>query len=124
MAKIPSYLEWPSVHLRSILSRSLDLALLTDASGTLGYGIYYSGHWIADTWPPPLQGRSIQWKERYLIALACFLWGHSLLGKKILFLCDNQAVFDIWAFGTSRDPDIMHLVCSIFSVVLLTISQS
>jgi len=52
-------------------SRSPDLALFTDASRTLGYGIYYSGHWIADTWPPPLQGCSIQWKELYLIALAC-----------------------------------------------------
>ena len=95
-------------------SRSPDLALFTDASGTLGYGIYYSGHWIADTWPPPLQGRSIQWKELYPIALACLLWGHSWSGKKILFHCDNQAVVDIWASGTSRDPDIMHLVRSIF----------
>ena len=95
-------------------SRSPDLALFTDASGTLGYGIYYSGHWIADTWPPPLQGRSIQWKELYPIALACLLWGHSWSGKNILFHCDNQAVVDIWASGTSRDPDIMHLVRSIF----------
>ena len=95
-------------------SRSPDLALFTDASGTLGYGIYYSGHWIADTWPPPLQGRSIQWKELYPIALACLLWGHSWSQKKILFHCDNQAVVDIWVSGTSRDPDIMHLVRSIF----------
>ena len=95
-------------------SRSPDLALFTDASGTLGYGIYYSGHWIADTWPPPLQGRSIQWKELYPIALACLLLGHSWSGKKILFHCNNQAVVDIWASGTSRDPDIMHLVRSIF----------
>ena len=95
-------------------SRSPDLALFTDASGTLGYGIYYSGHWIAETWPPALQGRSIQWKELYPIALACLLWGHTWPGKKILFHCDNQAVVDIWASGTSRDPNIMHLVRSIF----------
>jgi len=95
-------------------SRSPDLALFTDASGTLGYCIYYSGHWIADTWPPPLQGRSIQWKELYPIALACLLWGHSWSGKKILFHSNNEAVVDIWASGTSQDPDIIHLAHSIF----------
>ena len=35
-------------------------------------------------------------------------------GKKLLFHCDNQAVVDIWASGTSRDPLIMQLVHSTF----------
>ena len=95
-------------------SRSPDLALFTDVSGTLGYGAYYSGHWIAEPWPAILHDRSIQWKELYPIALACLLWGHLWSGKKILFHCDNQPVVDIWASGTSRYPNIMHLVRSIF----------
>ena len=95
-------------------SRSPDLTLFTDASGTLGYSIFYAGHWIADTWPPPLQGRSIRWKELHPIAFACLFRGHSWSGKKILFHCDNQAVVDIWASGTYQDPDIMHLFHSIF----------
>ena len=95
-------------------TRSPDMELFTDASGSLGYGIFYMGHWIANPWPPVLQNRSIQWKELYHIALACLLWGHQWTGKKLLFHCDNQAVVDIWASGSSRDPLIMHLVRSIF----------
>ena len=95
-------------------TKSVDLELFTDASGALGYGIYYMGHWIANSWPPILQDRSIQWKELYPIAVACLLWGHQWSGKKLLFHCDNQSVVDIWASGTSRDPLIMHLVRSIF----------
>ena len=95
-------------------TRSPDMELFTDASGSLGYGIFYMGHWIANPWPPLLQNRSIQWKGLYPIALACLLWGHQWTGKKLLFHCDNQAVVDIWASGSSRDPLIMHLVRSIF----------
>ena len=72
------------------------------------------GHWISEPWPPQLQDRSIQWKELYPIAIACLLWGQQWSGKKLLFHCDNQAVVDIWASGTSRDPLILHLVHSIF----------
>ena len=54
-------------------SRSTDLALFTDASGSLGYGIFYDGHWIADSWPAILKDRSIQWQELYPIALSCLL---------------------------------------------------
>ena len=94
--------------------RSPDMELFTDASGSLGYGIFNTGHWIANPWPPVLQNRSIQWKELYPIALVCLLWGHQWTGKKLLFHCDNQVVVDIWASGSSRDPLTMHLVDSIF----------
>ena len=92
-------------------TKSPDLELFTDASGSLGYGIFYMCHWLADPWPLELRNRSIQWQELYPIALACLLWGHQWLGKKLLFHCNNQAVVDIWAPVTSRDPLTMHL-CS------------
>ena len=95
-------------------TKSPDLELFTDASGSLGFGIFYMGHWISKPWPPQLQDRSIQWKELYPIAIACLIWGQQWSGKKLLFHCDNQTVVDIWASGTSRDPLIMHLVHSIF----------
>ena len=95
-------------------TKSPDLELFTDTSGSLGYSIFYTGHWISEPWPPQLQDSSIQWKELYPIAIACLLWGQQWSGKKLLFHCDNQAVVDIWASGTSRDPLIMHLVRSIF----------
>ena len=59
------------------------MELFTDASGRLGYGIFNTGHWIANPWPPVLQNRSIQWKELYPIALVCLLWGYQWTGKKL-----------------------------------------
>ena len=98
-------IEWwlrflPSWNGRAIIpdphwTKSPDLELFTDASGSLGYDIFYMGHWIADPWPPELRDRSIQWQELYPIALACLLWGHHWSGKKLLLHCDNQAVVDI-----------------------------
>ena len=105
-------------------SRSPDLALFTDASGTLGYCIYYSGHWIADTWPPPLQGRSIQWKELYPVALAYLLWGHSWLGKKTFFTATIRQWLISGLLALPETPTSCTLSASYFSVVLLTISQS
>ena len=37
-------------------TKSPDLELFTDASGSLGYGIFYMGHWLADRWNPRTQG--------------------------------------------------------------------
>ena len=34
--------------------RAPNLELFTDASGSIGYGIFYAGHWITDPWPPEL----------------------------------------------------------------------
>jgi len=56
-------------------TKSPDVELFTDASGSLGYGIFYMSHWISEPWPPQLQDRSIHWKELYPIAIACLLWG-------------------------------------------------
>ena len=72
------------------------------------------GHWLANPCPPELGDRSILWQELYPIALACLLLGHQWSGKMLLFHCDNQAVVDKWASGTSRNALIMHLVRSIF----------
>lgn len=95
-------------------SRSPDLELFTDASGGLGFGIYFQGQWLNGSWPSNLSDRSIQWKELYPIALACLMRGPLWKGKKLLFHCENQSVVDIWAKGSSRDPLLMHLVRSIF----------
>lgn len=108
-------------------TRAPNLELFTDASGSIGYGIVYAGHWIADPWPP----QSINPMEKALpIALASLLRVDHWSGKKLLFHCDNQAVVDIWASGSSWDTLTMHLVRSIlfsaatnhFIVLSLTLS--
>ena len=47
-----------------------DMNLFTDASGALGFGIFFNGKWIAASWPNWAQNRSIQWKEPFPIYLA------------------------------------------------------
>lgn len=42
--------------------RAPNLELFTDASASIGYGIFYAGHWIAEPWPP----ESINLMERAL----------------------------------------------------------
>lgn len=95
-------------------TRTPNLELFSDASGSIGYGIFYAGHWIADPWPPERQNRTIQWKELYPIALACLLWGDQWSGRKLFFHCNSQSVVDIWASGSFQDALTMHLVHSIF----------
>ena len=82
--------------------------LLAMASSMQAIGLLTSG----------LQNKSIQWKELYPTVLSCLLWGDQWSGKKLLFHCNNQAVVDIWASGSSQDPLTMHLVYSIFAITL------
>ena len=59
--------------------------------------------------PGPLNSGTDQFSGKSS-TLAFLLWGHQWSGKKLLFHCDNQAVVDIWASGTSRTP----LLCILF----------
>lgn len=116
VVKVPSHLEWPCYYSRPLLVQITQLALFTDASGTLGCGMVFTndGHQIANSRPAILRDHLVQWEELYPIALSCLLWWHLWSGKKILFHCDYQPVVDIWASGTSQDPHIMYLDHSIF----------
>ena len=57
-------------------STSSSMSLFTDASGTLGWGAYWSGNWIQAWWPPDQINRDIAWKELFVIASAVNTWGH------------------------------------------------
>ena len=98
-------------------SRSPDLELFTDASGGLGFGVYFHGHWLNGSWPPNLLDCSIQWKELYPIALACLLWGSQWRAKNCSFTVITNPS---WTFGP-RVPPVTPSLCtssSLFSSVL------
>ena len=88
------------------------MQLYTDASSTLGYGAYWQGHWFNSKWATNQQVYSIQWKELYVIVAAAHTWGHLWSRKRILF---HQAVTEIWHKGTSRLPELMNLVRSLYA---------
>ena len=102
--KIPDFLVTPAP--------SIDL--YTDASGELGFGIFFDGKWLSVPWHQAFQSRSIQWKELFPIYVSLLIWGPSLCGKKIVFHCDNLAVVNIWSSKTSKCKEIMRLMRRMF----------
>ena len=84
--------------------------LYTDASGTLGWGAYWSGRWLQAHWSLNDCKKDIVWKELFAIVAAVNSWGHHWQQKKVLFHCDNQSVCDIWHRDSSRSPEVMALV--------------
>ena len=94
--------------------------LFTDASGSDGWGAYWSGHWLQAHWTPTQKSMDITWKELYAIVIAVHMWGPSWQWQKILFHCDNQAVVDIWKEG-SQGPTY-HGFCP-FVVFLCSLPQ-
>ena len=86
--------------------------LHTDASGSIGFGAYFQGHWTHGTWPTHWSKNmpDITYKELYPIVLAVHLWSRNMQNKKILFHCDNQAVVTIINKQTTKSPPSMCLI--------------
>jgi len=99
-----------SLILQSNWLHSGSMQLYTDASGTQGWGAYWSGRWLQRSWSPAQRLMNIAWKELFAILIAVHSWGAYWTKQKIVFHCDNQAVVDIWGKGTTHDPNIMALV--------------
>ena len=95
LAFLPTW-SGTSYILESSWSTSPSMSLYTDASGSLGWGAYWSGRRIQADWSPDQLGRDIAWKKLFAIASAVNTWGHHWPQKKVLVHCDNQAVVDIW----------------------------
>ncbi len=92
------------------------LNLFTDASGLLGFGVYYNGKWISCKWPARFVNHSIQWKELFPIYVACFIWAPDFFGKRLVFHCDNLSVVNIWSSKTSKCPHLMSLLRKLFYI--------
>ena len=93
-----------------------DLTLYTDSSGTIGFGAYFQGSWFQGHWDEEDAPKSIQYKELYPIVLAAHTWGAQWRRKKVLFLCDNQAVVACLRSGTAKCPHIMSLLRALFLI--------
>ena len=49
---------------------SSTMQLFTDASGSRGWGAYWSKHWVQSKWSPEQAAHDIVWKELYIIVSA------------------------------------------------------
>ena len=116
LAFLPSW-RGSSIFIHPAWRSPVQSHLFTDASSLCGFGAFYSGHWFSGSWDPVTSSFLIAWKELYAIVLAASTWGQHWRGQCILFHCDNRAVVDIWAKGSSKQPDIMSLVRALYFIV-------
>ena len=100
---------------------SPSMNLYTDASGSEGWGAFWSGRWLQSHWSPAQLVKPILWKELFAIVNAINTWGQQWAKQKILFHCDNEAVVEIWCKGSTHDPETMALVRLLYFVQLAMI---
>ena len=92
-----------------------DIQLHTDAASTAGFSVVYKTHWLSSKWPEqmptiPDNLSSMAFRELYPIVVASYLFAQEWKGKKIMFVCDNQAVVSILRKGRSKCGYIMRLM--------------
>lgn len=65
---------------REELKLKSDFQVQSDASGSLGFGLYFKGRWAAGQWPETWQAAGIMadltFLELFPIVRALWLWGH------------------------------------------------
>lgn len=103
-----------SLMLKASWEADHDINLTTDASGTIGYGAFFDGDWLAGKWTQHQAKRSIQWKELFAILAATAAWGHKWHKRKILIHCDNQAIVQAWQSKSPKDQALAKLFRKLF----------
>ena len=88
------------------------LDLYTDASGGIGFGAYFDGHWTLGAWPEKVQSAKldITFKELFPIVLSLSLWGETFKNCRVFFHCDNEAVVTIINKQSTRNKPSMRLL--------------
>ena len=79
---------------------------LPDATGALGYGTISDNEWFVGGWS------SLQ--KPFADCVCCIpLWAHPWAATRVEFCSDNMAVVSVLRWGTSKDPNMMVLLCSL-----------
>ena len=92
---------------------SSDIKLFTDASDR-GFGAIFNKAWIQGAWNDERSSKSIDYRELFAIVAAALTWGHLWEGRRIIFVTDNLPITQVWSSGSSRTPDIMSLIRTLF----------
>ena len=72
---LPSW-SGTSMILESKQTLSSAMQLFTDASGSKGWGAFWSNYWLQSEWSPEQSAQDIVWKELYAIVSVVNTWGH------------------------------------------------
>ena len=68
-------------------------------------------------WSTAQQPLFIAYKELFPVVVAAYLWGHVWVSKCVEFRSHNMAVVSVLRSGTSRDPNMMVLLCHLLLIV-------
>ena len=92
--------------------------VITDALGSWGCGAFWieSCRWLQRAWPIAWKNVPMHCKELLPFILAAATWGPHWQFSHILVHCDNMAVVNMIASGTSKDKLAMHLLRSLHFV--------
>ena len=93
-----------------ITSSAMDF--YSDASNVAVAG-YWQGDWFVELTDT---SHTIAWRELYAVVLAAATWAPAWSGRKILFHCDNMAVVQVLASGSSKNPELMALLRALFFI--------
>ena len=89
------------------------VTLTSNASGSWECGAYWGSKWFQLAWSSTScpEDINIAAKELVPIVIAAAMWGRCWTGQMVCCQCDNSAVVVVLNRRTSRDSDLMHLLC-------------
>ena len=103
---LPFFHEWNGVSFLSLSVTPLpDLVVSSDAFGLRGFGAFWHREWFCSSWFFLPSQPSIAFMELVPIVVAAHL--------RVQFSCNNLAVVQVLNTGTSKSPEVMHLLRSL-----------
>ncbi|XP_067318612.1 uncharacterized protein [Anolis sagrei] len=91
-----------------------ELQVQSDASGSIGFGVFLQGHWCTAKWPDSWKKgnllRDLTFLEFFPILVAVRIWTNLFRNKRVRFWCDNQAVVRVVNRQSSKSARVMRLV--------------
>lgn len=94
----------------------MDVALqvYSDTSKSLGFKLYFKGHWCAEEWLEvwKLEGlnHDLSFLEFFPILVAIHLWTEDMRNATVHFWCNNKAVVYVINSLTTKSHRVMSLV--------------
>ena len=88
-----------------------DFLVSSEAAGALGYGAISGHEWFVGKWSIAQQPLSISLQGTFPVVVVVTLWGHRWATKWMEFCSDSMAVVSGLHSGTSKDPNMMVLLC-------------
>ena len=82
-----------------------------DAAGALGYGALFNREWFVGIWSASQQPSYFAYWKIFPVVISAVLWDRQWGTNWLEFCSENMAVGGVLHSGTSKDPNMMVLLC-------------